>query len=918
MRRVLLLLVMLAAGATAAYAQDGSSEEFDLVIRGVPLSRALEQLAFTTGIDLVYTSDAVAGKVSYCSGRNLPADELLSCVLKGSDLDYVRSSSGAYVLFEAVATAPRFGHLAGRIIDADTGEPLPYANVLLADAQTGTSTNESGLFSIASLLSGPHRVVVTYVGYESATDSVWIGPGEHRRIHIALKSAESTLAPVVVDGLTQRLPSGRLGRSNRASAELRSVGATATTDVTRGLTSIAGIAVQQPLADLHIQGGSAGEHATYLDGAPVRDPVSLGRYLSAFSPLALGRITVHKAGFGASAGSNLSGVVDVQHDVSSMNGERLSFSVDPLSVNGRAESRLHLPGGVDGAAMVAARGSVWGAFQDPAVNALLDSWTAVDPLVAPTSFADYPPHDETELTTKSPGVRFSDLHGGVRLNLSPFRTLYASAYRARNRLVSDFASSRSGSMGNTGRMMLARDEYDWTNWVGQIRHSWLLGARATIATQLVGSWNESRYGYYGLYDSSRVITSLDELIRVADARRSEVESNPGALEDNDIREIEWRSSVTYSASSRHQIDANVSATHTKSHFLFDNELVDEIAHVSEAWLVTGAVEGSHHIGLGTVVEPGVRLTYLPNRRSAYAEPRLAVRHDASAGRLGALAVRVAGGLYRQYVNQLDVTSTGATSLVPTSMVWLPLDGSLSPPRALHLAADVLIMPSPSWTISVEAFRKWQHRLLVLDYASIADTELSTPPAPLSRQRDFVASASGDVRGFNVRVRNEAGPVHQNVTYSYVQAERRYENRFNGAAQPVPWNTPHRLTADLTAHVTKRISMIANWEGGWGRKWALRRSYYDYLAFHVPPSNVAPFDLQNPSDTATPAYYRLDAGLSVRTRLSAVEAELRFFVTNLTNRRNVYDYSLRSGTDAVKSIPRTLPGRHLFFSARFTY
>ncbi len=914
MRHVFAFVLIIAIGVEPAAAQDEG--RYSLVVRGVPLSQALEQLAYTTGIDLVYTSADVAGKQSYCSGRNLDPPGLLSCVLKGSNLDFVRSSSGAYVLIDAVAAAPRFGQLAGSVTDADTGEPLSYANVLLADARTGTSTNESGFFTFASLLTGPHRVVVTYVGYETATDSVWIDPGEHRRVRIALKSAESTLAPIVIDGLTQRLPSSGLGRGDRSSEHLRSMGPAATSDITRGLTAITGVALQQPLADLHIQGSGAGEHVTLLDGVPVRDPVSMGRYLGAFSPLALGRVTVHKAGFGAHAGSNLGGVVEVEHDVSALGGDRLSLSVDPVSVNGRAESRFRLPNGREGSAMAAARGSVWSAYRDPAVASLLENWHAVDPLVAPTWVDHYQGAEESVLTVRDPTVQFSDLHGAVRLNLSPFRTLYASAYRARNRLASEFASSRSGEAFAAARLMLTHDVYDWTNWVGQIRHSWLLGARATFSTQLSGSWNESRYDYFGIYDSTGAIASMDELARVSDARRAKLTSYPDANEDNHIREIAWRSRFSYSLSPRHQFDADLSATHTKSHFLFDNMLATPIAHMSDVWLVSGSIEGRHNFELGTVFEPGLRLTYLPNRETMYAEPRLALRHDASAGRFGSLALRAAGGLYRQFVNQLDVTSSGATSLIPTSMVWLPLDGSLAPPRALHLAAEALLMPHPMWTISVEAFQKWQQRLLMLDYAAIADSGPST--ASLTSQRHFVTAAPGHVKGASLRVRRDGGHVNSSLTYSFVQAKRRYPNRFDGTLQPVPWNSPHRLTADVTADLFDGVQALANWEAGWGRKWALRRSYYDYLAFHQPPENVAPFDLQDPSSSAAPAYYRLDAGLSFRTHWKTFDAEFRLFATNVTNRHNVYDFSLQHGRDGVEPIPRTLPGRHLYFSARVSY
>ena len=917
MRIKLLVAWILLTVAAPAAAQENDTR-YDLIVRGVPLHQALERLAYITGIDLVYTSADVEGKRSYCDGRNFAPPQLLSCVLEGSDLDFVRSSSGAYVLIEAVAAAPRFGRLAGSIRDADTGEPLPYANVLLADARTGTSTNESGLFSFASLLTGPHHLVVTYVGYETATDSIWIAPGEHEHVRIALKSAESSLAPVVVSDLTQRLPSGGLGRADRASEALRSAGPLATSDVTRGLTSVAGVAVHQPLADLHIQGGSSGEHATLLDGVPVRDPVSLGRYLSAFSPLALGRITIHKAGFGAQAGSHLSGVVDVRHDVSTTGGDHFAASLDPISVNGRAETRFDLRNGGEGAAMIAGRSSIWGAYRDPAVSSLLASWQEVDPLAAPESFAQYPSAEETVFTLRSPDVQFSDLHGAVRLQYSPFRTLYASLYRARNRLVSDFASARSFPSYGEGHLILTRDRYDWTNWVGQARHSWLLGARAALTTQIAGSWNDSRYGYHGLYDSTGAFEDLEALSRASRDRREDLSAEPDADEDNHIRELTWTSRFNYSASARHQFDADVSLSHIRSHFYFDNEMVSMISHSSSTWMAAGSVEGSHHLGLGTVIEPGLRLTYLPNRETVYAEPRLAVRHDASAGALGEIAVRLAGGLYRQYVNQLDVTSSGVTALVPTSIVWLPLDGDLSPPRAIHVAADVLIMPAPTWSISAEVFRKWQQRLLVLDYAGIAERGPSTSPSPLFDQRHFMTAALGDVRGASLRVQRTGRIVSPDVAYSYVRAQRRYPDRFGGTMQPVPWNTPHRVTADLTAKVSEEVQLLANWEGGWGRKWALRQSYYDYLAYQLPEAVTAPFDLQDPSAAEAPSYRRLDLGLSLTTRWTGFEAEFRVFATNVMNRRNVYDFTLQPEASDMRAVARTLPGRHLFFSLHLSY
>ena len=56
--------------------------------------------------------------------------------------------------------------LRGRVVDAETGEPLPQANLRIADAYQGTITNVDGRYTL-ELDSLPVTVVVRYVGYES-------------------------------------------------------------------------------------------------------------------------------------------------------------------------------------------------------------------------------------------------------------------------------------------------------------------------------------------------------------------------------------------------------------------------------------------------------------------------------------------------------------------------------------------------------------------------------------------------------------------------------------------------------------------------------------------------------------------------------------------------------------------------------
>ena len=67
-----------------------------------------------------------------------------------------------------------FGHSAafaaavsGRVRDAETAEPLPFANVYLEEAGRGTSTDLDGKFEIANISEGSDILVIRFVGYKT-------------------------------------------------------------------------------------------------------------------------------------------------------------------------------------------------------------------------------------------------------------------------------------------------------------------------------------------------------------------------------------------------------------------------------------------------------------------------------------------------------------------------------------------------------------------------------------------------------------------------------------------------------------------------------------------------------------------------------------------------------------------------------
>src|SRR5690606_16403718 len=120
------------------------------------------------------------------------------------------------------------------------------------------------------------------------------------------------------------------------------------------------------------------------------------------------------------------------------------------------------------------------------------------------------------------------------------------------------------------------------------------------------------------------------------------------------------------------------------------------------------------LGATWSLEAGLRLTHLPHHRRTFAEPRLALRYDGAGGHL---AGRLAGGVYRQYLSQHDVTSANLGALLPSLRFWMPTDSTLAPPRAYHVSGEVLWTPR-AWQLRLEAYGKRHARLYTFADPSI--------------------------------------------------------------------------------------------------------------------------------------------------------------------------------------------------------
>ena len=85
----------------------------------------------------------------------------------------------------------------GFVREQSSGEPIPYANVYLAESNFGTSTNDDGYFLIQNVPLGKYQLHVMMMGYDEYADSLDLHITGHKRIDIRL-----TETILVTEGVT--------------------------------------------------------------------------------------------------------------------------------------------------------------------------------------------------------------------------------------------------------------------------------------------------------------------------------------------------------------------------------------------------------------------------------------------------------------------------------------------------------------------------------------------------------------------------------------------------------------------------------------------------------------------------------------------------------------------------------------------
>ncbi len=109
------------------------------------------------------------------------------------------------LLFVQVAQAANTGSIYGKVLDAETGEPIVGANIFLVNTTLGAASDIDGHFAIVQIPSGNYTLVVSVVGYaEYKIKNLAVHPNRSTEVNAALQTEILTTEVVEVEARALR------------------------------------------------------------------------------------------------------------------------------------------------------------------------------------------------------------------------------------------------------------------------------------------------------------------------------------------------------------------------------------------------------------------------------------------------------------------------------------------------------------------------------------------------------------------------------------------------------------------------------------------------------------------------------------------------------------------------------------------
>lgn len=223
-----------------------------------------------------------------------------------------------FLLSSLIPAFAQNGVITGKVTDAITNEPLPYAVIFIQGTSKGANTDTAGRYTITGLDAGLYNIQVSLTGYKKQTAfEIQVTNVKPAEVNFAMESNSAIKDTVSIKASVFKKPS-------ESPVSLRTIGSAeiertpgGNRDISKTIQSLPGVASPPSFRnDIIIRGGAPNENRFFLDGIEIPNINHFATQGSSGGPVGLlnvnfiNEVDFYSGAFPATRGNSMSSVFD--------------------------------------------------------------------------------------------------------------------------------------------------------------------------------------------------------------------------------------------------------------------------------------------------------------------------------------------------------------------------------------------------------------------------------------------------------------------------------------------------------------------------------------------------------------------------------------------------------------------------------
>ena len=748
--------------------------------------------------------------------------------------------------------------LSGIIKDAQTGESLPFASVLIKGTNDGATTNMDGYFTLNEVPSDTSVLVINYIGYD---DMEFILSPKMSKTNLVIEIEPSSISLDAVEVVAEREELMKINRFDISTikmtpkkiAQLPSIGEK---DIMRSFQLMPGVSgSNESSSGMYVRGGTPDQNLIVYDGFTIYHVDHLYGFYSAFNSNAIKDVQLYKGGFESRFGGRLSSVTEITGKDGNQKNFNIGGDLSLLSVNAFVE----IPIGDKFSSIVAFRRS----YKGPIYNNIFDQFNE-------DSSESSTQNQQGDLLGRArgrgliqettPTSFFYDLNGKLTFRPNDKDQFSLSFFNGTDKLDDGYGVDTPSFLADRG-INFNVNITDLTNYGN-------LGSSFKWARK----WSPKLYGNtifsYSNYYSER---NRDREGNIIFNNGDSNNFNSGINEDNNLKDLSFKSDYQWNISKDTQLQFGAFGSNYDIEYSYtQNDTISIINRDDKGMLAGGYLQGKINLNNNKIqIESGIRTSYFDVTQKMYYEPRASIVINANKK----LSLKGAYGKYYQFANRVvreDITA-GSRDF------WILSNGENIPvSSATHYIAG-LTYETKDYLFSAEGYYK------KLDGLSEYSLRYNTSLRDLDYSENFY-NGSGFTKGIEFLAQKKFGKINGWISYTLGEARNKFDI-YGEDDFPAYQDVNHEFKA-VGLYKNKRWNFSATWIFATGRPYTGPSGTYSPSLLDGSTQDY--FTTTTKNGLRFPDYHRLDLSANYNLYSSRERNEIGyigFSLFNVYNRKN---------------------------------